>query len=122
MWQDKLIEIEKLEARFGDKLNNGASAQELRIFTKAVKERLNIDLLPEHLQLLRNINGLEFNGFIIYGIDEEFLDKAPNASITGLIDSNEIWYENEHQKQYLFIGDSTSPGTFTISYQKHIAN
>lgn len=106
MWQEKLIEVEKYEARFGDKLNRGASKLELEKFKNAVKERLNIELLPKHIELLRKINGLEYNGFTIYGIDEEFLEESYDNGITGLIDTNEIWYENEWQKQYLFIGDS----------------
>ena len=53
------------------------------------------------------VNGLEFNGFILYGIDQILLSKQPNQSINGLIEYNKIWYENEWQKKYIFIGESS---------------
>ncbi len=42
----------------------------------------------------------------MYGIDEELLDTQPNQPINGMIEYNKIWYENEWQKQYLFLGES----------------
>ncbi|MCM1327719.1 MAG: YrhA family protein, partial [Lachnoclostridium sp.] len=53
------------------------------------------------------VNGLEFNGFIIYGIDKYLLDKEPKQAINGFIDNNKVWHENEWQQKYLFIGDSS---------------
>ena len=42
----------------------------------------------------------------MHGIDQNLLSKHPNQSINGLIEYNKIWYENECQKKYIFIGES----------------
>lgn len=64
------------------------------------------DLPTEYGDFLKKVNGLEFNGFILYGIDDVFLEKKTNQHINGLISFNQIWYENEDQKKYLFLGES----------------
>ena len=49
---------------------------------------------------------MEFNGFILYGIDQRLLDEQQNEKIYGLIEYNKLWYENEWNKQYIFLGES----------------
>ncbi|WP_225435368.1 YrhA family protein [Bacillus aerolatus] len=91
---------------YGERINTGASEEELTEFQKSVKEELHNELPNEYINVLKIINGLEFNGFILYGIDEVLLGNKPNQHIDGLITSNQIWYENEEQKKYLFLGES----------------
>ena len=84
----KLKEISKEMAMYGEKINSGAGKKELAEFNEKAAGELNIDLPQEYIALLKVINGIEFNGFIIYGIDEEILKKASNQSINGLIELN----------------------------------
>lgn len=56
------------------------------------------------MKILEVVNGIEFNGFILYGIDEELLDAQQNQSIHGMIESNKMWYESEWQKDGSVIG------------------
>lgn len=102
MWKERLEEIRQEEKRCGEDINCGVSAEEAEAFIKVVKDELGIVLPEEYLKILRILNGIEFNGFILYGVDEHLLKKAPNQHVNGLIDSNQVWYENEWQKQYLF--------------------
>ena len=51
--------------------------------------------------------GEDVTGFILYGADEPLLKKEPNQHVNGLIDCNKVWHENEWQKQYLFLGESS---------------
>ena len=106
MWNIKLEEIIEEKNLYGEQVNTGASEVELAKFKKNVKAELQKDLPSEYINVLKIINGLEFNGFILYGIDEVFLEKKPNQHINGLISFNQIWYENEDQKKYLFLGES----------------
>ena len=85
-----------------EKLN----VQKLENYFNEAKAELNVDLPNDYANILVLVNGLEFNGFILYGIDESLLNKQPNQSINGLIEYNKIWYENEWQKKYIFIGES----------------
>jgi len=107
MWKERLEEIRQEEKRYGQDINCGISEEEAGTFIKAVKDELGIALPEEYLKILRTINGIEYNGFILYGVDEPLLNEAPNQHINGLIDCNKVWYENEWQKQYLFLGEGS---------------
>ena len=98
MWNIKLEEIIEEKSLYGEQVNTGASEVELAEFMKNVKEELQKDLPSEYSNVLKAINGLEINGFILYGIDEVLLEKKPNQHINGLISFNQIWNENEDQK------------------------
>ena len=81
MWKERLEEIRQEEKRYGQDINCGISEEEAGTFIKV--------------------------GFILYGVDEPLLNEAPNQHINGLIDCNKVWYENEWQKQYLFLGEGS---------------
>lgn len=106
MWKIKLEELVQEKIMFGEKVNIGATDQTIHLFIKTVKDELDIDLPNEYIEVLRIINGMEFNGFILYGIDQRLLNEQQNEEIYGLIEYNKIWYENEWQKQYIFLGES----------------
>jgi len=72
-----------------------------------IQQKLGNIILPKsYIELLKIINGLDFNGLVIYGVDEVLLDKEVDENIHGFIETNELWYENYWQKQYIFFGDS----------------
>ncbi len=93
MWQVKLTEIKEEEKIFGAELNGAASDEDIEIFKKKVKEKLNFELPLEYIHFLQVINGLEFNGYTIYGIAQELVEKKPKNKIDGFIDSNQVWHE-----------------------------
>ncbi|MFF2881525.1 YrhA family protein [Bacillus toyonensis] len=107
MWKNLILEIEKIEKSFNDKLNTPATDTEVHRLRKHVKEKFNVDLPSEYEEFLKTVNGLDFNGLVIYGVDPSLLDTERDEQICGFIDTNEIWYENEFQKEYLFFGDSS---------------
>jgi hypothetical protein len=106
MWEKLLSDIRKIEQKYGDSLNNPASNEQVEVFKNAVREKFKYALPEQYIKFLRTVNGLEFNGFTIYGVDSSLSEGEANQSITGHIETNEIWYENEEQRQYMFFGDS----------------
>ena len=106
MWKEKLQEIVEEKNLYGEKINFGATTEEIKLFLKETKTVLNVELPNDYLKILEVVNGIEFNGFILYGIDQNLLNVKQNQSINGLIECNEIWYENEWQKKYIFLGES----------------
>lgn len=107
MWKEKLEEIIQEKALYGEKVNSGALEKEIKVLNEKVAAELDVILPDEYIGVLEIINGIEYNGFMIYGIDEGLLEESPNQHINGLIELNKIWYENEQQKQYLFLGESS---------------
>ncbi|MDM5155674.1 YrhA family protein [Bacillus sp. DX1.1] len=106
MWRDMLLKIEKIEKKYNSKLNTPATNAEVQKLRERVKESFNVDLLSEYEEFLKTVNGLEFNGLVIYGVDSSLLDAERNETVYGFLETNEIWYENGFQKVYLFLGDS----------------
>jgi len=106
MWKDRLQKIIQEKNLYGEKVNIGATEGEIQLLIKETKNELKIDLPREYVKILEVVNGIEFNGFILYGIDQKLLNKQQNQRINGLIEYNTIWYENEWQKQYIFLGES----------------
>ncbi|MFR6171962.1 MAG: YrhA family protein [Blautia sp.] len=106
MWQNNLKKIIDEKKMYDEEVNSGASPKEISKLVIEAKKKLNVEIPKEYLDVISKINGLEFNGFILYGIDEYLLDNEINQSIYGLLESNQIWYENEGQKKYLFLGES----------------
>lgn len=106
MWKEKLQQIVQEMKSYDEEINDGATMEEMRLFVEKSKTELKVAVPDEYLKILEVVNGIEFNGFILYGIDEELLDVQQNQSIYGMIEYNKIWYENEWQKRYLFLGES----------------
>ncbi|TXC85787.1 SMI1/KNR4 family protein [Metabacillus litoralis] len=106
-WKDLLIEIKKIEEKYGSSLRKPTTATEIIKMNHNIEQKFGNILLPEaYIEFLRNVNGLDFNGLVIYGVDKVLLDNEVDEDIHGFIETNELWYENEWQKKYIFFGDS----------------
>ncbi|AOS68156.1 SMI1 / KNR4 family protein [Bacillus subtilis] len=107
MWVNLLEEIQKTEAKYGDELNSPVTDQEIRNFEEAVLGKFPVNEIPSgYKKFLQTVNGLDFNGLVIYGLDQELLREENDEEVYGFIETNEQWHENDEQKKYLFFGDS----------------
>ncbi len=107
MWKEKLEAVKQEMAVYDDEINDGITEEEAVTFKLAAEEALHFSPPEEYVNVLKIVNGVEFNGFILYGVDEPLLHEAPNQYVNGFIDNNEVWHENEWEKPYVFIGDSS---------------
>lgn len=105
MWRDKLQEIKKENEKYNDYTNAGATDNEIKKFLNEAQLKLGYTLPEEYLNFLKETNGVEFNGVIMYGIDQELLEHQMNSEVDGFIDLNEIWNEVDEKKQYIYFAD-----------------
>lgn len=105
MWKEKLNEIIKEKKLYGEKINIGATTEEINAIIDEIHKELNLSIPSGYIKILEVVNGLEFNGFILYGIDECLLRHQPNQNIYGLSEYNQIWHENGWHDDYFFIGE-----------------
>ncbi|WP_340371992.1 YrhA family protein [Peribacillus sp. FSL E2-0218] len=106
-WKDLLIEVEKIEGKYDGSLRNSVSNSEIIKMKQTIQQKLGNIIIPEsYIEFLKKVNGLDFNGLVIYGVDETLLDNEVDEEVQGFIETNEFWYENDWQKQYIFMGDS----------------
>jgi hypothetical protein len=107
MWRNLLLEVRKIEEKYGGSLNKPALREQVDVFEKAVQKKFNYILPDSYIKFLATVNGFEFNGFIVYGVDGLLFNGVENKFTPGYIESNEDWYENKEQQQYMFFGDSS---------------
>jgi hypothetical protein len=107
-WKDLLLEIKKIEEKYESSLRNPACDREIMKMKKNVEQNLISVALPSsYSKFLQTTNGLDFNGLVIYSVDQVFLEKEA-IDFQGLIETNNLWHENDWQKQYIFYGDSNT--------------
>ncbi|HDR7256058.1 MULTISPECIES: YrhA family protein [Bacillus cereus group] len=107
MWREKISHISKIREKRNRKLNLPINERELSKFRKSVVEKFGEDVLPQqYYEFLQTVNGIAFNGLIIYGIDQSFLDFKPINEVDSFFDANEIWESIKDEDELIFFGDS----------------
>lgn len=103
MWRDALAVIQN---EFHKCLRKPATDADIEWLQEQSCFRWEGFALPDgYIEFLKRNNGLDFNGTVIYGVDKQH--ESVEESSAGLLETNEIWYENEWQKRYIFFGDSS---------------
>lgn len=120
MWKKDLKFIEKLAKSEGEKLNEGLTSSEYADLTQAVATTLNKQLPAEYAQVLQLHNGIEFDGYTLYGADETIIKKNNSEEIYGIVDQNEMWYEFEENQIFCFSGNRAKAGLSTIQKRPRI--
>lgn len=107
MWKDELDIIIREKSAYGEKVNRGASESIITLLKDKAAAELHTELPDGYPEFLLAVNGIEFNGYIIYGVDSTLPGSEPEQSICGFVENNLVWYENEWQMNYVFIGESS---------------
>lgn len=107
MWKEQVERISKIREKRNRKLNLPGNENEISRFRKSVVEKFGEDVLPQqYYQFLQTVNGIEFNGLRIYGIDLIFLDSKPINQVDSFFDANETWESIKDEDELIFFGDS----------------
>jgi hypothetical protein len=107
MWREQVNQISKIREKRNRKINLASNENELARFRRSVVERFGEDLLPhQYYEFLQTVNGIEFNGLKIYGIDQIFMDSNPINQVEGFFDANETWESIKEDDELIFFGDS----------------
>lgn len=98
---DLLADIEKIKNQDGKSIMLPASYESIQTIKEWILRNISENLwISEYEDLLKKVNGLEFNGLVIY-------NAKPEDENNGFIGANEIWRDNEWDSDYLFFGDSS---------------
>ncbi len=108
MWKDKLKKVQDISSKFSVSCTKpGAPMEVIKPWLTRVQEITGVMPPNELTDVLLHTNGFEWNGHILYGVDRDSFPTPPEYSVYGLIEQNEIWYEVEEQKAYLFLGEGS---------------
>ncbi|TVX94881.1 YrhA family protein [Cohnella terricola] len=107
MWKEQIDKISKIRDKRNRTLNLPANGNELSGFRKSIVEKFGEDVLPQqYYKFLQTVNGIEFNGLKIYGIDQFLLDSIPINQVDSFFDANETWESINGEDELIFFGDS----------------
>jgi hypothetical protein len=81
-----------------------AAAADAQISELAARGEAELGIvLPEpYMEFLREMNGFAWNDAIMYGCDAD--GERPGVD---LVEQNKSWHDNEWNKRYLFLGESS---------------
>ncbi|MGG1688403.1 YrhA family protein [Pseudalkalibacillus sp. NRS-1564] len=109
---DLLTEVEKIKNQDGKSIMSSANDKNINEIRKWISSNSSESSeVLEYQAFLKKVNGLEFNGLVIYNANQY-------DNNNGFIEANEIWQENEWEGNYLFFGDSNI-SWYCLDIDKH---
>lgn len=90
MWEIYLQQIREEKELYDEEINSGASEKEIYKLVTTAKEKWNMKIPQQYLDVLSRINGIEFNGFILYGVDQYLLEHEMKQLVYGLLEFNHM--------------------------------
>lgn len=86
----------------------GASAEEIELANQRLQEEHDIELPEQFIDFLKDMNGFEVDGKIMYGVDQEFLKNGDEIDyFEGIADNNLSAYDNDWDERYVFLGEDS---------------
>lgn len=98
--KEKLDIIDNILKRYEETIYATSSPQDLDYFCKWFLENCEgLSLDDEYIEIIALIDCFDFNGLSFYSIN--------NDNENNIYESNDIYWENENLKKYLFIGEDS---------------
>ena len=97
MWLELLEKIEKIESGYGEKLNSPINLDKIKSLSKNEINKVQTFMEQEYSRFLTKVNGLDFNGSVLYGLKT---DDSCSAEVY------DILHEVEENKRFVFIGEN----------------
>ena len=106
--EDIIKEVRLAAKKWGEALETGATQTEIDEFVKEVKRQYDTVPPRGYLDLLRIVNGLEFNGLIIYGTKDSISD--PDSSPLNFFVANDSFRDARKQdtEKLLLLGETST--------------
>lgn len=104
---EKLDIIDGILKRYDETIYSIASTQDVEYYRKWCVDNCNgLSLNNDYIEVIASIDGFDFNGLSFYSMNKD--------NENNVYESNDIYWENENLKKYLFLGeDSISWYAFT---------
>lgn len=96
--KEELLKIEAMAQRYQESILSEASKSQFEKFKGWVSEHMEDVIFKDFEELYMTSNGFEFNGLIIYSLDD--------TQKCNIYDLNNEWRDNGELKRFLFFGDS----------------
>ena len=96
--KEKLLELNEIAERYNESVLSKVDENHFKKFIDWTNDSVSHIPEKDFLELYEVANGFEFNGLIIYSLNE--------SNDNNIYDLNEEWEDDEDLKNYIFFGDS----------------
>src|SRR5260370_34226488 len=106
MWQKLLSSALEALQEFGYQPQLPCPESKIEALAKKCRTVLGMELPLEYKELLKRVNGLDWNGLVIYASRRGRIRGFPTRTIEGVIEANLALRDDlEEMKDYLVLGD-----------------
>lgn len=97
--KDKLNIIDETIKRYDETIYSESSIQDIEDYRKWCLDNCNELSVNDYMEVIILIDGFDFNGLSFYSINKD--------NVNNIYESNEIYWENDNLKKYLFLGEDS---------------
>ena len=106
MWMNFISKISEIEEKYGDSVNSGVPNTVFSALMKKHNVWPNDEVMGDYKRFLSQVNGIDFNGFILYGISQKTNPDIIDEDVYDIFEMNIIWHEESSNNSYFFLGES----------------
>jgi len=106
MYRDLLERVAQEQARFGSGLQPPASPEQLKSVVERARTQLHVELPAEYLEFLKQTNGFDWNGVVIYASETVPIVGHPDRTISGIVEMNLGFRDDERFNDLLVLGSN----------------
>ena len=108
MWNSELKKVVDILKRYNKEINIGCSSNDLECLGKKWRVEMHSKLPKDYLSVISQLNGIDFNGFVLYGFNTGSTKEELPQRVYDIIDMNKEWYKNKYNEEYIFLGESNT--------------
>jgi hypothetical protein len=104
---DEVVEKVAAEQRgVGETVLAPASEDQIVAEQEVLRDRFGAELPAGYARLLSKVNGVDFNGVVLYGVGYTQASPGADGFWQGLAEANTLWREGLSHEAYLVLGES----------------
>lgn len=92
--------------RAGEIVQAPATDEQLAAERDALRDRFNATLPEGYARLLGRVNGVDFDGIVLYGAGHTEVQPGPGGFWQGLAEANGLWRDGPGRDGYLVLGET----------------
>jgi len=106
MYRELLTRVADEQRGFGSSLQPPATEQQLQELVKAARNDVHAEVPADHVNFLRQSNGLDWNGVVIYATETVPIVGHPERSIPGIVEMNLNFRDDPRFNDLLVLGSN----------------
>lgn len=105
MYDELLQNIRAQATSYGEVLQPPCSAGSIELLRTRVQKELGVELPEEYVQFLKKVNGLDWNGLVVYASERSQIVGYRDRFIEGVVEGNLSYRALDSMNDFLVFGE-----------------